>query len=210
MKRKTVFTIFVAALLAVCGLGLAACGGPSPEEAIRQNLVEGFDPLKSGEGNSDFAKEFEKGVGGDFESYGIDSKEFADAYLDGFDYKIGEIKVDEKAGTAVAELSITMKPMMEMLNAFASRVIDEGLTTLPADATEEDYSALSGKILMEEVGKLEPKTVDVQIKYAKNGDGQWEADQKSVDEAALVAMMGTSDTSAVEALAALAEQGSAE
>ncbi|MDY4040850.1 MAG: hypothetical protein SOY67_01905 [Collinsella sp.] len=209
MKRRTVFTMLVAALLVVCGFGLVACGGLSPEQAIRQTLEEEFEDVKSGKGNSDLAESLTEEFDGDLDSYGIDSEEFSKAYLEGFDYKIGDITVDEQKGSATAEVSITMKPIMEMIQSFTVRMLSAA-SELPEDATEDDYNALTGKIMMEELSKLEPKTVDTEIIYNKNSDGDWEPDEQSVNKAFTAAALGTSDASTIEAFSALAEQGSAQ
>lgn len=209
MKKKTVLTMLMAALLAVCGFGLTACGGPKPEEVIHQNLESTFDTLKSGEANSDVAKGLEESVGSQFESYGIDSKEFTKAFLEGFDYKIGDIKVDEKDGSATAQVSVTMKPFMEMAQGLTVKLLAEA-TSLPADATEDDFNAMAGKVIMSELAALEPKTVDAEVVYNKNSKGEWEPDQESFNKAIFTAMMGDADPSTISALSQLADQGSAQ
>lgn len=209
MKRRTVFTMLVATLLVVCGFGLVACGGISPEQAIRQTLESDFEDIKSGKETSDLAEGITEEFDGDLESYGIDSEEFSKAYLEGFDYKIGDITVDEQKGSATAEVSITMKPIMQMAQSSTVRIL-AATSELSADATEDDYNALVGKIMMEELSKIEPKTVDTQIIYNRNSDGDWEPDEQSVDKAFGAAALGTSDASTIEALSALAEQGSAQ
>lgn len=108
MKKK--FWAVPMALVAVlCTVLLTACGGPKVEDLIRDDLNEGLSAISADD--DDFMEGLEQGADGSFEQLGIDPHEFAEAYLDGYAYEIGEITVDKDAGKATAEVTIHMKSL---------------------------------------------------------------------------------------------------
>ena len=106
MKKKLLLAPLMAVLVA-CVVVLSGCGGPSVEELITEDLTTQFDEVKNG--GDDFLSGLEEASGDEFEQLGIDPKEYAKTYLEGFDYKIGDVTVDEDKGVATAEVSITCK-----------------------------------------------------------------------------------------------------
>ena len=102
MKKKMLLAPLMAAI-ALCVFALAGCGGPSVESLITNDLTQQFDEIKNG--GDDFLSGLEKASGDDFKRLGIDTKKYAKSYLDGFDYKIGDVTVDEDKGTATAEVT---------------------------------------------------------------------------------------------------------
>ena len=92
MKKKLLLAPLMAALVA-CVVLLSGCGGPSVEELITNDLTSQFDEIKNG--GDDFLAGLEEASGDEFEQLGIDPKEYAKSYLEGFDYKIGDVTVDE-------------------------------------------------------------------------------------------------------------------
>lgn len=87
MKKKLLLAPLMAVLVA-CVVVLSGCGGPSVEELITEDLTTQFDEVKNG--GDDFLSGLEEASGDEFEQLGIDPKEYAKTYLEGFDYKIGE------------------------------------------------------------------------------------------------------------------------
>ena len=112
MKKKLLLAPLMAALVA-CVVLLSGCGGPSVEELITNDLTSQFDEIKNG--GDDFLSGLEEASGDEFEQLGIDPKEYAKSYLEGFDYKIGDVTVDEDKGTATAEVTITCKSMNKIV-----------------------------------------------------------------------------------------------
>lgn len=100
MKKKLLLAPLMAVLVA-CVVVLSGCGGPSVEELITEDLTTQFDEVKNG--GDDFLSGLEEASGDEFEQLGIDPKEYAKTYLEGFDYKIGDMTVDEDKGVATAE-----------------------------------------------------------------------------------------------------------
>lgn len=107
MKKKLLLAPLMAALVA-CVVLLSGCGGPSVEELITNDLTSQFDEIKNG--GDDFLSGLEEASGDEFEQLGIDPKEYAKSYLEGFDYKIGDVTVDEDKGTATAEFPSPASP----------------------------------------------------------------------------------------------------
>ena len=112
MKKKLLLAPLMAVLVA-CVVVLSGCGGPSVEELITEDLTTQFDEVKNG--GDDFLAGLEEASGDEFEQLGIDPKEYAKSYLEGFDYKIGDVTVDEDKGTATAEVTITCKSMNQIV-----------------------------------------------------------------------------------------------
>ena len=126
MKKKLLLAPLMAALVA-CVVLLSGCGGPSVEELITNDLTSQFDEIKNG--GDDFLSGLEEASGDEFEQLGIDPKEYAKSYLEGFDYKIGDVTVDEDKGTATAEVTITCKSMNKIVEDFGGfgSLCDKGL-----------------------------------------------------------------------------------
>jgi len=102
MKKKLLLAPLMAVLVA-CVVVLSGCGGPSIEELITEDLTTQFDEVKNG--GDDFLSGLEEASGDEFEQLGIDPKEYAKTYLEGFDYEIGDVTVDEDKGVATAAVS---------------------------------------------------------------------------------------------------------
>ena len=84
MKKKLLLAPLMAVLVA-CVVVLSGCGGPSIEELITEDLTTQFDEVKNG--GDDFLSGLEEASGDEFEQLGIDPKEYAKTYLEGFDFK---------------------------------------------------------------------------------------------------------------------------
>ena len=105
MKKK--FIVPIMALFAACLLVLTGCGGPSAEQLIREDLEAQFAEVKAD--NEEMIEAIESSAGENFDSLGIEPKEFMNTYLDGFAYTINEITVEDK--TANANVTVTAKSM---------------------------------------------------------------------------------------------------
>ena len=140
MKKKLLLAPLMAALVA-CVVLLSGCGGPSVEELITNDLTSQFDEIKNG--GDDFLSGLEEASGDEFEQLGIDPKEYAKSYLEGFDYKIGDVTVDEDKGTATAEVTITCKSMNKIVEDFATQY-QEKIAALDTMPSEDDLYKMAG------------------------------------------------------------------
>ena len=178
MKRKTLIASFVAVAVA-CLVVLTGCGGPSVEDLIRDDLTQQFDEVKNG--GDDFIKGLDEASGDEFDQLGIDTKEYAKSYLDGFDYKIGDITVDEDKGTATAEVTITCKSMNTIVEDFATKYQEE-VAALDGEPSEDDLYKLAGKVMVEVTKSTKPKKSKATFKYTKDKDNAWSADDSATTE----------------------------
>ena len=151
MKKKLLLAPLMAVLVA-CVVVLSGCGGPSVEELITEDLTTQFDEVKNGV--DDFLPGLEEASGDEFEQLGIDPKEYAKSYLEGFDYKIGDVTVDEDKGTATTDVTITCMSMYKM----------------------------AGQVMVDVTKAAKTKDTKVTFKYTANDDGEWSADDSATTE----------------------------
>lgn len=178
MKKKLLFAPLMAALVA-CVVLLSGCGGPSVEELITNDLTSQFDEIKNG--GDDFLSGLEEASGDEFEQLGIDPKEYAKSYLEGFDYKIGDVTVDEDKGTATAEVTITCKSMNKIVEDFATQY-QEKIAALDTMPSEDDLYKMAGQVMVDVTKAAKTKDTKVTFKYSANEDNEWSADDSATTE----------------------------
>lgn len=178
MKKKLLLAPLMAALVA-CVVLLSGCGGPSVEELITNDLTSQFDEIKNG--GDDFLSGLEEASGDEFEQLGIDPKEYAKSYLEGFDYKIGDVTVDEDKGTATAEVTITCKSMNKIVEDFATQY-QEKIAALDTMPSEDDLYKMAGQVMVDVTKAAKTKDTKVTFKYSANKDNEWSADDSATTE----------------------------
>ena len=190
MKRNALRTAIgsVCAVLAlVCGLALSGCSSePSAEELIREDISTALDKVR----DLDDATIEEMVQSMDTESlepYGIDGPELVKSMVDGFDYTIDSVSVDEEAGTATAGLTVTSKSMTELYGSMDS-IITELLSGPDMLELLSDQDALNqrvGELLMDALAQIEPTEKKIEFGYTKIDDN-WELDGGSGAEFAKI------------------------
>lgn len=185
MKRKFWIAPF-AALAVVFALVLSACGGPSVEELIREDLDTALSAVNPED--EDLLEAMESGSDGAFDELGIDMKEFAKAYLDGYKYEIGNVTVDEDAGKASASVTVNMKSLTAIMTDFADQFEAWMYENAATVSSEEEAYKKAGEMLMEIVQAAEPKETDVTFNYEKDDEGTW-ISSEGAENAILSAMM---------------------
>lgn len=144
MRKKFAPAAVAAALLAFA-IALAGCSsGPSDEEVIRQGVSEELAAIKAGD--DELISSVEEDAGEDLKTLGIDARDFMSAYLDGFDYSVGDVKVD--GDSATVHLSITCRSMGEATEAFMGAYGDALADAKDLTDTDALYE-LAGKTLLE-------------------------------------------------------------
>ena len=176
MKKKLL--VPVVALVAVCLAFLTACGGPSAEDLIREDLTTQFEQVKSGD--DELMESIESSAGEDFETLGIDASEFASSYLEGFDYSIDDITVDD--ATAVATVTVKCKSFADIIGDFQTQLYDALDTLDPATATEDDLYKLAGELLMDATNNAEVKETECEFTYERDDEGTWSATEDASTE----------------------------
>lgn len=177
MKKKLLLAPLMAVLVA-CVVVLSGCGGPSVEELITEDLTTQFDEVKNGD---DFLAGLEEASGDEFEQLGIDPKEYAKSYLEGFDCKIGDVTVDEDKGTATADVTITCKSMNKIVEDFATQY-QEKIAALDTMPSEDDLYKMAGQVMVDVTKAAKTKDTKVTFKYTANDDGEWYADDSATTE----------------------------
>lgn len=174
--KKRLFAPLLA-LVAICFVALTACGGPSVEDLIREDLTTQFDEIKAG--GDDFMEGIEQSAGEDFDTLGVEPRAFAESFLEGFDYQIDDITVDDD--TATAKVSLTVKSMGDIINEFQLSYAEylSGLTEAPS---EDEAYRQAGQMLMDATATVEPKTTDCTFTYSRDDDGEWSADESAETE----------------------------
>lgn len=175
MKKKF-WAMPLVLIAAVCVALLSACGGPSVEELIREDLTTEFDAVNPQD--EDLLASMEASSEGSFEQLGIDIQDFAEAYLGDFTYEIGDIVVDEEAGTADATVTVSMKSMSAILEEFTTQ-FEEWIATvdLSTMSSDEELYLKAGEILLDVTAATESTESDVVITYSKDSEGTWVADE---------------------------------
>lgn len=131
-------------------MGLVACGGgQDPAEVVREGVTAELESVKN---MDDAAYEEMSSLAGaaGLEEFGIDTKEYLTAYLEGFDYTVDEVTVEGE--TATATVTLTMKSFTELeaaLEAAGEQFAEEALAN--PDMTEEEVNQRMGELIMDAV-----------------------------------------------------------
>ena len=190
MKRHTLrsLAVMVVAVLAVaCGLALGACSsGPSAEDIIREDIATNLDDVKNMDDATLDGLARQIGSVG-LEEYGIDTGTLITSMIDGFDYSIESVEVEDD--TATASVTVTAKSMTEFTNfdydIMADDIVD-AVTSGEIDTTDQDaFNAWVGEYIMGMIDDLEPVEKDITFTYV-NGEDGWELDESSVNDAAQI------------------------
>lgn len=185
--KKRFWTIPLMALVFACLAFLSGCGGPSVEELIREDIETAFAEISPE--NEELLSAMTDSAGGGFDQLGIDTTEFATAYLEGFDHKVNEVTVDEDAGTAEANVTVKMKSLTAIMSEFASKFQEYLAGVDPSTIESEDaLYEQAGTILMDVVKATEPTESDCVFKYEKDSENTWSATE-GAEEQILEAMM---------------------
>lgn len=184
---KGVWTKALAVLAVACTLVLTACGGPTVEQLIREDVEAAFAEISPD--NEELLAAMGEGADGAFDQLGIDIKEFAAAYLDGFDHTINEVSVDEEAGTAQVNVTVKLRSlsgiMAEFVAQFQEHVANADLAALE---NEEALYEQAGVMLMDAVKASKLEDVDCTFTYEKDGENTWSA-AEGTEEQLFSAMM---------------------
>lgn len=177
-------TCTLCATLALAGgLVLGGCsGGPNVEELVREDITTNFDELKNMD--EEALEEYAGAVeGAGLEAYGIDNTELVAAMVDGFDYTIDSVEVDDES--AVATVTVTSKSMGELTNMDSDAMVEELMNAINSgelDVNDDDaVNAWAGEYVMGLVAEIEPSEKTIELVYNKTDDG-WEIDNSANTE----------------------------
>lgn len=189
MNRPVAHAAGIGAL--VCALALGGCGlfGPSPEQIVRDGLASDFDMLLDEESQARQTMVSNLESTGALSGLGVDTQGFLDALLEGMEYEIASVEVDDEAKTATATVELTCKSLtdvatraQELLN---QRAADAGETAI----SPEETLAWMGECLMQAAQEDAPESVELELDCSSDDEGTWSADD-SVAAAVAGALLG--------------------
>ena len=166
---------FLGLTLMLSLIALPGCGSgqQSDEEAVRNSLSAELDSIKNLD--EKFVNEISEAIDmSRLSLYGINGMDFMRSYLDGFDYTIDSVTVNE--GTAQAQITLTCKSYTGYQKALQAAV--DNITANPeelAGMSNDDINKKIGEIVIQSLDGVELKpTEPITITYTKN-DNTWEA-----------------------------------
>lgn len=164
---RRAITAVMAALALAFTLCVASGCQPSSEDVIRTTVQEKFDAYKNLEDAvlSEIASKAEQEG---LDELGISGQDYASAVLNGFDYHIDDVTVDEQAATV--SMSIASKSKSDFYNR-----LNEAVTAFVQDpATEslsdEDKDARIGEIAMQTFEQTDVVNENVQLQFQLEGN----------------------------------------
>ena len=166
-SKKVVLGLLAAVLACTLGVTLVGCGA-SDEDKIKDAISAELDLIK----NHDEAtiEELEGSYASQFDQLGIDSGEFINSWLDGFNYTVDSVTVD--GDSATANVTVTVKQLVPVLNEwqpeYEAYVAENALTLDYSTAMEQ-----AGTSFMEKLNAAETTTATVALPLQKDSDGNW-------------------------------------
>ncbi len=173
---KKAFAAAVVALVLAATMALAGCQADTAADqgAIKSDLAGKLDAAK--DGNVPGLDELLKG-NELVKDLGLDVSKLVDAYTNGFSYEIGNIKVDESAGTATAEVKLTIKSPDEIAATWASSLGSDAASLSISSLSSSEMASTLGDSLLEAIETAAPVNVQtVSFSYTKASDGTWQMD----------------------------------
>ena len=156
---------------------------PTDEELILSDVYWYFGDVDSI--NDEFILGLEAGAGSDLDQLGITAEEFAEAFLDGFNYEVGDVTVD--GDVATVDVTITSKSMDEISTEFQNRFTEWASMVDPSTITsEDDLYKQGGQIFLEVTREAEAAERQVELTFTQDSSGVWWMDTASEDD-----LMGT-------------------
>ena len=164
--RKAITATLTAAMLAFTLCFATGCQ-PSSEDVIRDTVTEKFDAYKNLE-DAVLSQIADKAEQDGMSELGISGQEYASAVLDGFDYSINSITVNEQAATvSMTIVSKSKTDFYDKLNA--------AVTTFVSSPESESMSADKkdaqiGKIAMQAFEDTETVSEDIELLFQLQGN----------------------------------------
>jgi hypothetical protein len=181
-KKKLFIALSMALALAFSMIAFAGCG-KSDADVIKDDIKSQLEAIKKKDGQ--FVEQLKSQIGAeDLSAYGIDAEAFINSFLDGFDYTIGDVKVD--GNTATAQITIKMKSLSAYQTAIGTAV-DELLNEPDvASLSQDELMSRLGQVMISALDKVEPvESSPITLTYNKV-DNKWteaESNQTAVANA---------------------------
>lgn len=161
----------VAAMMLLAAAPLAACG--DAETAIRDDLTGRLEAVK--QGDESFVSSIEENAGEDLDSLGVDADGFAEAFLDGFDYTVGDVTFGD--GMATVEATIESRSLDDIMTGFRDDYYARLETLSLAELSDQNtLMRLAGETMMETVENADVVETDCEFTYTRTPKGRWKCD----------------------------------
>ena len=186
--RGPIIAIAAVAVIVVIGLVAAfvvpSLMGPSSEEIIREGVASQFEMLMdpNSEDYREMVEDLDDSAG--LGQFGVSGEEFVGSMLDGLDYDITAVEVDEANDEAVCYVTMTCKSFADIMPRLEQRmselVNDPSVYTMDTD----DLYDLLGDEIMQAVDETELHDVDLELEFERDDEGVWSEDDSVEDEVA--------------------------
>lgn len=190
-RKKCYISLFFLVVL-VCVLFLSGCGKDKAEQIISDDISSTFDALCIKEGDtydtmkSGFCEAFQ-------DTSGIDEEELFDSLLNGFDYTIDKVVLDEDGKRATVTVTVTCKTIDSVITKWISKL--DALDKATFDGMDEnEMSAYANDILMQSINEAKLVSSTFEINYAINGEGAWDLAEDEHLDGLVSALLGNLDT----------------
>lgn len=150
------------------------------EKYIRADITDNLDPFKKLDDETIAMLSESIGDVTSLEDYGIDSETLIRAILDGFDYSIESVTVEDDEATAKIVLTTKSFNEMELDEDEMTEALmnDPDLATLAAD--DDALLKWAGEYVLGVVDDIEPTEKSITLDYEKSGD-EWTPTDESTD-----------------------------
>ena len=154
------------------------------EEFLREDVASTFDSLTTpGEPMYWlYIESFQAGAAG-LDEYGIDAEELGGILLEGVDYEIVDVDVDEAAGTGTVYVTAECKSLNDIMDAATASLEEVAEDPEAQSMSEEQINELIGQVFVDKAKKAAPRSVDLEFDYTYNPDiDLWVIDGSAADE----------------------------
>ena len=170
LKKRTLVLVLVA-LAAACLLVLPSCSAFSPKDKVNDQMTELLDAVKDGS-SSQLGALAECLDSEEVEGYGVSEKDLLNAYLEGFDYSIQDVTVNN--GEAEVDVVFTVKKYSEFIDAFSETAYEIPLQDGSEDLSDEELYAQFGEAILETLSSTSTgQTEAITFNFSKS-DGEWQ------------------------------------
>lgn len=168
MKKMRIAFACAAALMVICAGALVGCG-QNAEDVIRSGVTKELDSLKNFD-EAAISKIIEDAhLDSQFSQLGIDSMEFMRAYLDGFDYSIDSITINDKE--AQVEVTLKGKSMSDFQEALGAAVEELSNDESVRGLSMSEIQKKMGEAVMDVLNNLQAKELgSVTLEYRLEGN----------------------------------------
>ncbi|MBM6691684.1 hypothetical protein H6A71_01060 [Bifidobacterium pullorum subsp. saeculare] len=106
---------------------------------------------------------------------GIDADRFAEAFLDGFDYTVGDVTF--RNGMATVEATIESRSLDDIMTGFRDDYYARLETLSLAELSDQNTLVrLAGQTMMDTVETAETVETDCEFTYMRTPKGRWKCD----------------------------------